>query len=78
MKHQRDVIYEILKSFPQDGTPIRFNVLRRKVKMSSATLSNGLVSLTKIGFVERKRVPSLKGIGIEYSMDYGLINLYRR
>lgn len=72
----RDTVCEILRSLPQDGTPIRFSDLRKKVKMSSATLSKGLCLLSEMGLVIRKRVHSEKGIGIEYSMDFGLVDFY--
>lgn len=79
MRNQRDIIYEILESLPQDGEPIRFNDLRKKVKMSSATLTAGLLCLKEIGIINRKQVHSTRAIGIEYSIspDFGMIDLYR-
>lgn len=79
MRNQRDIIYEILESLPQDGGPIRFGELRKKVKMSSATLTEGLVCLKEIGIINRKQVHSTRAIGIEYSIstDFGMIDLYR-
>lgn len=79
MQNQRDIIYEILESLPQDGTPIRYKDLRKKVKMSSATLTKGLSDLKEIGIVDRRQVYSTRAIGIEYSIspDFGLIGLYR-
>jgi DNA-binding HxlR family transcriptional regulator len=79
MQNQRDIIYEILESLPKDGTPIRFKDLRKKVKMSSSTLTKGLLDLKEIGVVDKRQVPSIRAKGVEYSIspEFGLIDLYR-
>lgn len=79
MRNERNILYEILESLPQDGGPIRFNDLRKKVKMSSKTLTEGLLCLKEIGIINRKQVHSTRAIGIEYSIspDFGMIDLYR-
>src|SRR3990167_10574051 len=79
MQNQRDILYEILESFPKDGTPIRFKYLRKKVKMSSSTLTKGLLDLKEIGAIDRRQVYSTRAIGIEYSIspDFGSIYLSR-
>lgn len=76
---QRDIIYEIFQSLPQDRSPIRFKDLRKKVKMSSSTLTKGLVYLKEMGIIDKKQVHSARAIGIEYSIspDFGTIDLYR-
>lgn len=77
-KSQRDIIYEILQSLPQDRNPIRFKDIRKKVKMSSSTLAKGLSCLKKMGIIDKKQVPSVRATGIEYSIspDFG-IDLYK-
>lgn len=62
----RNIMTETFKALPEDGSPIRFKELRKKVHMSSATLSKTLFYLCLIGQVKKFRVPSQKGKGIVY------------
>ena len=79
MQNQRDIIYEILESLQQDRSPIRFKDLRKKVKMSSRSLTKGLSCLKEIGIIDRKQVPSARAIGITYSIspDFEMIDTHR-
>ncbi len=62
----RNIVFEVLQSLPQDGSPIRFKDLRERVDMSSATLSKALFYLCSIGEINKLRVPSQRGKGIVY------------
>lgn len=64
--NRRNIIFEVLQSLPQDGSPIRFKDLRVQVKMSSATLSKALFYLCTIGVISKHDVPSHRGKGVEY------------
>ncbi len=77
MQNQRDILYELLELFPQNGTPIRAKDLEKKVKMSSRSFYKSLYYLETIGIIEKKKVPSTRAVGIEYNIspDFGMIDL---
>lgn len=79
MRNQRDIVHEILESLPQDGTPVRAKDLEKKAKMSSRSFYKALSYLEIIGAVEKKKVPSSRATGIEYSIspDFVAIDLER-
>jgi DNA-binding HxlR family transcriptional regulator len=62
-------VIRLLYSLSNNNGPIRFNDLKRKIKVSATTLSRILVELEKFGLVHRKlyaEVPSR----VEYEMTH--------
>jgi predicted transcriptional regulator len=78
-KGERNIVAEVLEAIPRDGSYIRVNELREKTKMSSTTLTKGLLYLKEMGIIDRRHSFSGRAIGTEYgiSPDFGWINLHR-
>ena len=61
-------VLEILYLLKKSHSSIRFNELKRKISITSTTLSRRLEELVKVGLLEREAYPEVP-IRVEYSLS---------